>query len=225
MHLSPILLFLTPLAAVLDWFAVATRNKPLEFFAKPAVVALLLVWLWNQTGLIWPVGLFACGLFFSLLGDVLLMLPEERFIPGLAAFLAAHLFYIAGFTHSMPPASLPSLVLALLIALSGWQVFVRVRSGLSAAGLERLKLPILAYSTVIGVMLFSALLTLLHDAWSAGAALLASAGALLFFFSDCLLAWNKFVEPLKYGKLAVIVTYHVGQALITLAVASRYGPV
>src|SRR5687768_7510626 len=38
------------------------------------------------------------SLLFSLVGDVFLMLPRDRFIPGLVSFLAAHLVYIVAFT-------------------------------------------------------------------------------------------------------------------------------
>lgn len=37
------------------------------------------------------------ALLFSLAGDVFLMLPGNYFIPGLASFLVAHVFYIALF--------------------------------------------------------------------------------------------------------------------------------
>ena len=39
------------------------------------------------------------GLVCSLAGDVLLMLPSDRFAAGLASFLVAHLCYIAAFTR------------------------------------------------------------------------------------------------------------------------------
>src|SRR2546421_8113482 len=42
--------------------------------------------------------LIVAGLICSLAGDVLLMLPRERFVAGLVCFLFAHLFYIAAFT-------------------------------------------------------------------------------------------------------------------------------
>jgi uncharacterized membrane protein YhhN len=217
------LILLTPLVALLDWFAVATQNKRLELFAKPAVMVLLLAWLWTATGFRGPTIFFAAGLLFSLAGDVFLMLPKERFIAGLISFLIAHLFYIIGFTRSLPPASLPVFIVAALVALTAWQIFRRVRAGLAASGKEKLILPVLVYTTVISVMLFTALLTLINDNWGAGTALLASAGGLLFFLSDGILAWNKFVEPLKNGRLAVIVTYHVGQMLIALAAAGQFG--
>jgi hypothetical protein len=52
--------------------------------------------------------------------------------------------------------------------------------------------------------------------WIAGPALLVSGGAVLFFLSDTLLAWNRFVTPLPNAKLQVRVTYHSGQLLIVL---------
>ena len=43
---------------------------------------------------------FVAALVCSLAGDVLLMLPTDRFVAGLAAFLVGHLCYVAGFwTH------------------------------------------------------------------------------------------------------------------------------
>src|SRR3954469_11318097 len=42
--------------------------------------------------------LVVAGLLCSLVGDVFLMLPRERFVAGLVSFLFAHLFYIAAFT-------------------------------------------------------------------------------------------------------------------------------
>jgi uncharacterized membrane protein YhhN len=41
--------------------------------------------------------LFVCGLILSAVGDVFLARSEEDFVRGLAAFLGAHLAYIAGF--------------------------------------------------------------------------------------------------------------------------------
>jgi uncharacterized membrane protein YhhN len=37
------------------------------------------------------------GLFFSLLGDIFLMLPDDHFLMGLVSFLLAHLAYIGAF--------------------------------------------------------------------------------------------------------------------------------
>jgi uncharacterized membrane protein YhhN len=51
---------------------------------------------------------------------------------------------------------------------------------------------------------------------------LLSSGAILFFVSDALLGWNKFVRQLRYGNIQVIITYHLGQAFIVLGVAVHF---
>ena len=43
--------------------------------------------------------LICLGLLCSLVGDVCLMLPQDRFIAGLLSFLLAHLAYIAAFSR------------------------------------------------------------------------------------------------------------------------------
>jgi uncharacterized membrane protein YhhN len=48
---------------------------------------------------------------------------------------------------------------------------------------------------------------------------LAVGGAALFFASDTLIAWNRFVRPRPWMPLAIIVTYHVGQAGLVLSLA------
>jgi uncharacterized membrane protein YhhN len=218
----PTTLLLALLLALLDWIAVLKEQKTLEYIAKPAVMLALLTWLWSvsgfQGGLLW----FGLGLFFSLLGDIFLMLPRDRFIPGLVSFLLAHLAYVIGFTRTLPPVNLGSLLLAVFVTAAAGFVYRRIASGLAASGNTRLKTPVFIYTNVISLMLLAALLTLLSPEWSARTALAASLGALLFFISDGILAWNKFVAPLRHAKLAVIVCYHLGQILITLGAALHY---
>lgn len=220
--MSYLLIGVALLVAIADWVAVATQRKTLEYFAKPGVMLVLLVWLWQASGfsgsLIW----FGLGLVFSMAGDIFLMLPRERFIAGLVAFLLAHVAYVVGFNQTPTAFNLAGFILAVLVALVFLRVYRRIAAGLDASGQAALKTPVLIYSLVISVMLLSALLTLAADTWQAGAAILVSAGALLFFLSDTLLAWNKFVTPIKWGRLAVIITYHLGQILITVGAALHY---
>jgi alkenylglycerophosphocholine/alkenylglycerophosphoethanolamine hydrolase len=221
--LTNLLLIVGLLVAVLDWFALARNLKTLEYFAKPGTMLLLLAWLWLATGfqggMIW----FALGLIFSLGGDIFLMLPRERFIAGLVSFLLAHLAYIVGFNLIPPPLNLASLLIVVLVALPGILIYRRIRQGLAAHGQGQLALPVLVYSTVISVMLISALLTLIRpdSEWLPGPALLASAGALLFFLSDTLLAWNKFLAPLPGGRVLVHITYHLGQYALIVGAAAN----
>lgn len=220
--MSYLLIGVALLVAIADWVAVATQRKTLEYFAKPGVMLVLLIWLWQASGfsgsLIW----FGLGLVFSMAGDIFLMLPRERFIAGLVAFLLAHVAYVVGFNQTPTAFNVAGFILAVLVTLVFLRVYRRIAAGLDASGQPALKTPVLIYSLVISVMLLSALLTLAADTWQAGAAILVSAGALLFFLSDTLLAWNKFVTPLKWGRLAVIITYHLGQILITVGAAWHY---
>jgi uncharacterized membrane protein YhhN len=75
------------------------------------------------------------------------------------------------------------------------------------------------YATFISLMLFSALMTLFRTDWLSSPAYLVSFGAVLFVASDIVLAWDKFVNPVRRGRLVVMMTYHLGQfALIAGAV-------
>ena len=85
-----ILLFLV---AALDWVAVAKNWKKVEYIAKPAAMLVLLGLLALVGGFSsLPLICFGLGIFFSLAGDVFLMISYARFserwfLPGLAAFL------------------------------------------------------------------------------------------------------------------------------------------
>mgnify|MGYP000630993613 CR=1 FL=1 len=212
MSIIPLGIYL--LVAVLDWVSVAKSLKPLEYLAKPGAMIVLIAWMVSLGGLNPPAVWFSLGLVFSLAGDVFLMLPVEQFVAGLVAFLIAHLCYTVGYNTTPLPVNVVSAILLALVALVAIRLYRRIEKGLIAVGQGALRLPVLLYSLVISVMLFSALTTFLRSEWAPGAALLAGFGALLFFLSDSLLAWNKFVQPLRNGRLMVIITYHLGQALI-----------
>jgi uncharacterized membrane protein YhhN len=94
--------------ALLDWIAVGTKFRPLEYVAKPGVMLILLIWIWSLGGFSGPMVWFALGAIFSLGGDVFLMLPNEHFIGGLVAFSLAHLAYIIGLNQVFPPVNLAS---------------------------------------------------------------------------------------------------------------------
>jgi uncharacterized membrane protein YhhN len=208
--------------AVLDWVAVAKQWKAVEYIAKPGVTLALLAWLWNAGGwqghLLW----FVIGLAFSLAGDILLVLPREQLIAGLVAFLLAQMAYIGGLNQIPPPINLASIAIALLVAVTALRIYGAIVDGLAATGRHSLKMPVLAYVAAISLMLISALLTLIRSEWDPGAAWLLSSGAILFFVSDALLGWNKFVRQLRYGNIQVIITYHLGQAFIVLGVAVHF---
>ena len=207
-------------AAAVDWIAVAKGWKKVEYAAKPATLALLFVWLLIVSRLQGVLLWFGLGLLFSLAGDVFLMLSDRWFILGLAAFLLAHLMYIAGFNIPLPDVSpVWSLGLAVVLGLSAARLLRRIVDGLAAKGLRRLVGPVLLYGMIITLMLLSAMLTLFRAEWKVLTALLVSAGAALFYFSDSFLAWDKFVVPIKNGRLLNMVTYHLGQIALVVGAA------
>jgi uncharacterized membrane protein YhhN len=220
--MSYLFFFLALVIAILDWVAVARQWKRVEYFAKPATMLALLAWLGVNGGFQGPMSWFALGLLFSLGGDVFLMLPREQFIPGLVSFLIGHICYLIGFNATGILINAASLILLVVVLFTGYRVYQRVATGLKASGNNKLKLPVLIYSIVISLMLFSALTTLIRSDWRIFAAVFASSGALLFFISDSTLALNKFVSPIPNGRVIVMVTYHLGQILIALGAALRF---
>lgn len=220
-----ILIVLSLMCAMIDWIAVARDDRRTEYWAKPATLVLLLA------GFLWlspspPGGLvaaFALGLVFSLAGDVLLMLPGDRFIGGLVAFLLAHLAYIAAFNLGGPSLTLPGLLLLVLVAVAAWQVLSRLTAAMAAGGRRKLILPVVVYGIVLGLMTWSAVSTLLHPAWPRTAAWLAAAGGCLFFFSDTALAWLRFVRPLPGGRPLEMIAYHLAQYALSAAVLLKAG--
>jgi alkylglycerol monooxygenase len=145
------------------------------------------------------------GLAFSLAGDCLLMFPGF-FIPGLLAFLVAHLFYIALFKRGMP--WFPSLRTLLLTLVAGAGMYAFLFPGLNPV----LRIAVAAYVIVIALMAAQAVgrATVLRDRAAVGVAV----GAVFFMLSDALLATNRFAHPLPTAQLWVLSTYYLAQILI-----------
>jgi uncharacterized membrane protein YhhN len=149
---------------------------------------------------------FVIALACSLVGDVFLMLPSDRFVAGLAAFLAAHLAYTAGFL--LGPGSVGGLAIGAVITAVVAVPFAIHLVRKVRVSAPAVVTPVVAYTVAISAMVASA--TGLGNAW-------AIAGAWLFFASDALIGETRFVRPLTHGALAIIVTYHVGQALLVVS--------
>lgn len=150
--------------------------------------------------------LLLAALALSLAGDVFLML-SGYFIPGLVAFLLAHLAYIALFRLDLP--WFPNRrALAATLGLGVAMYSVLWLGGLPAG----LRAPVAAYVLVIALMAAQAIgrATVHGDR----AALAVALGAGFFMLSDSLLAVNKFVSPLPMSQVGVLSTYYVAQTLI-----------
>ncbi|WP_322509252.1 lysoplasmalogenase family protein, partial [Anaerolinea sp.] len=67
----------------------------------------------------------------------------------------------------------------------------------------------------LSAMTFSALLTLARPDWNPQGALLLALGAVLFFLSDAILAWDRFLRPLRAPEVLMI-PYLLGQVGIAV---------
>jgi alkenylglycerophosphocholine hydrolase len=209
--------------AFLQAIAVSGNLQPLEYIAKPAVMVFLFLWLYTRSGLQGNLLWFGLGILFSLAGDLLLMISSDRmFLFGLVAFLFAHIFYITGFCEELTTFHMWSLILVILIAMSVGLLIRRIVRAMRANGKNKLVGPVILYGTVISVMLYAAMSTIDVPAWKTSAALFVSAGAFLFCASDAILAWNKFVFPIRNGRVWNIVLYHLGQIGLIAGVISQF---
>lgn len=209
--------------AALEALALQKNWFKLEVIAKPAVMIVLFIWLVTSVGLEGALLWFGLGILFSLVGDVLLMISLDRlFLAGLAAFLLAQIAYIIGFNIPVPEMSIWGVALALIIGMGGARVIRRILDAVTAKGQGRMRIPIAVYGTVISVMLLSAMLKQFDPTWEAWAALLVGTGGFLFYISDIILAWNKFVAPIRHGRIYNIAAYHLGQIALIAGVIAQY---
>ncbi len=203
-----LLLALTLVVAAADWHAVFHEIKPLEYLCKPLTMVVLvgatLALDADDPGVrTW----FVVALVLCLIGDVFLMLPQDLFVFGLGSFLLGHVAYIIGMQVDGVAGTrfLIGLVLVLAaLAVIGSRILRGVRDGSE----PELTGPVVAYMSVISAMVASAI----------GAGHVAAVvGASLFYASDALIAWNRFVADTRHARLSIIITYHLAQIGLVLS--------
>ena len=208
--------------AILNFVAIWKGWIWLQFIAKPGVMVMLIIHLWTSVGLAGAPLWFGLGILFCLVGDVFLLWLDRFFLPGLVSFLIGQIAYIIGFNSPATPLSLWGLLLALIIGLSCARVMRRILTSIAEKGPAQMRIPVMAYGMVISLMLLSAMLKLTDSSWGAAASALAGLGAFLFLMADIVLGWNKFVTPLKNGRLLNIAMYHIGQILLVAGVVMQF---
>lgn len=212
--LAGILLAAAAVAAVADWVGTARRIRRVRVVAKPLTLVLLVALALTVDAEDTAVqAWFVAGLVLSLAGDVFLLVPDDRrlgplppFIWGLAAFLLGHLAYVLGMVVDGPSA-LWALVGVAVVGATAGAVVPRLLAGVRRTDPSLLG-PVVAYMAVISVMVVAAF---------GRAVPVGVAGALLFYASDATLGWNRFVSPSRAAEVAVMVTYHLAQALLVLS--------
>ena len=172
------------------------------------------------------------------------MLPSDRFVHGLTAFLVAHLCYIVAFARSL--IEYGTWVVAAAVTVVSAILYARIRRGLIERGKEKLLVPVTMYVVVISLMVVAAVGTVFVDRFGDVVTFIRPAddsggstgllvrvdepnlvlapviGAILFYVSDALIGWTRFVRDVRHGRVAIMVTYHLGQIGLVLSLA-RYG--
>jgi len=205
-----VLLAGTGVVAIADWVAVVASTRRLEYVAKPAVmIGLIAVALALRPTSPAERAFFVIALALGMASDVFLMLPKDMFVAGLAAALVEHIAYIAGFRARNVNVAL--LAIAFVVALASVAVLLPPIYRALRNSSPKLVAPVIVYVAVFVVMVASA---------GGTGSLVALGGAVLFFYSDAILAWNRFVRPVPFGRIVNIVPYHVGEALLVLSLVT-----
>lgn len=201
------------IGAALEWLP-----RPLLFVAKPLATILIAAAAWPR-GREVPVvrRLVLAGLGLSLLGDIALLWPQEGFLPGLVAFLLAHLCYIAAFCRPLRFAARPGpFVLYGVVALA---ILAWLWDGVAPG----LRVPVIAYVACLASMAAQGAGVWLAARGTPAEALArrAAMGGALFLASDALLAVNKFAVPLPFASLWILATYWAAQWAIASSLPAR----
>ncbi|MBK0013770.1 lysoplasmalogenase [Stenotrophomonas sp. S41] len=194
----------------------------LHWLAKPATTLLIAAIAWRARPAASPSYRRAvlAGMLLSCVGDIALMLPVDAFVPGLVAFLLAHVCYIVAFRAGLRAGAGLWGALVLLGAFATLNVL-----GLSPHLPAPMRIPVLAYVVVLASMAVLAL----ARAWTrrplvapeACSARWAAVGAVFFVASDSLLAWDRFAGGLPLASLLVLSTYYAAQYAIARSVGRR----
>ncbi len=148
----------------------------------------------------------------SAAGDFLLAMPwwEPSFVLGLAAFLVAHLCFLAALlplcSRSSPRLAAAAVVVAACIALLIWFWPKLIAEGMAV--------PVVVYIGVLGAMVCAALLARLPTPWTA-------LGAVCFAVSDGMIGIDKFV--LGSEALAVPIWWAYATSLMLITAGFFFG--
>lgn len=198
------------LAQVYGWSTVDVASKPVLI---PALMGYSYTAINIKSRLAF---LLIIALFFSWLGDVLLIFQEQNsafFIMGLLSFLTAHIIYTIIFRKSsneFRPKTF-TYATAFLLLVYGLLLVAMLWSGLGA-----MKIPVLFYTLVITAMGLSALFR------RATGSSLVLVGAMLFIASDSLLALNKFDSPFIGAGFWIMSTYILAQFFIVAGMVNFF---
>lgn len=193
--------FLAGIHLDLSWLRLSSKAVP---------VLCLAVWLWppRERYAQW----IAAGLVLSLVGDMVLEVDEQLFLPALGAFLLAHVAYAAAY---LTVSRTPRWGLGALFLLFGAGIWLFLRPGLGT-----LAPPVGVYIAVICTMMWRSAALMGAEGLARREQWAALIGALCFGLSDALLAFRLFVHPVAGMSYVSILLYWAGQLGIAFSAVS-----
>ena len=224
------------LGFLFHWISVLFEWKRIKPFAKAFAMILVIVWTFYFAHFEanYQIIILLAAQAFGLLGDILLLFPGKWFVWGLGAFMIGHFFYLGLlfdvlFTSCKGEFLKGSTWVIALIGLVLWfsYLFFFMRFLSPYIFKNKSDLPfwsaVVFYGAVLSfIVVFSAWCVYIIPGYS-WIRLCLPIGAALFFVSDNILAYDRFVKKIRYGRLWVIVTYHLGQFNLAVGFLSLLG--
>lgn len=189
-------------------FFIPSEPTSFKIFMKLIPMALIILYAIRTRSFLPPnyKRIIIAGIFVCMIADGVIY----WFLAGLLTFFIGHIFYIFAFSLIVRDA-MPKWTAALLLLygalMASWIAGSQFQSGEYTLGIA-----IIAYISIILLMGWMAIRTRLP---------LAIIGALLFIFSDSVLAIDRFVYDVPYRDAFVMVSYYAAQLFIAASIGSR----
>ena len=217
------LYFLFWIILALDCYLMQAGYQENRLFTKTLLVPILLIAIFVETSHTNHKRskiLANLALTFCFLGDFFLLNDSNPnyFIVGLASFLIGHLCFIVFFYRLKQYK--PKYSNFLLVTSLGVFSYVALLITIlwSSIDAQHLALPVTLYAFVLGLMLLSAIYSIKNRSIKKLATNHFIPGAVFFVISDSLLAINKFLLPIDYAGLAVMITYGLAIFLLSTGI-------
>lgn len=195
------------LFSLIDFFGIYLEKQLMVNFAKPMLMITLFWYYYSNTKQLNKC--FVLGIFFSFLGDLLLLgTGENYFIFGLLFFLIAHVFYIIMVLSFIQTRKFKDFIMAGVPFLLLFLVLMNVLF----AGLGAMKIPVIIYAMTISF--FGVVSLVLYLETKTKISLLLLVGVLIFISSDTILSLNLFYKTQSFYPILIMMSYVLAQYLI-----------
>lgn len=221
---NSLLLFLA--VSTIQLFAQLSDNHNLAIGTKILLMPTLALWYHQATTKEQRLNSVLLALFFSWLGDCLLILAKEKplfFLLGLASFLLAHCHYIYTFIKNGAKFRLNFFTTTIIVITISY--LITLLSMLLPVLPDPMKIPVIVYGIVLCSTLCISLFLLdkLMQNW-----LFLFLGIILFITSDSLIALNRFrpelLQTLPNVSFLIMLTYLIAQFWIIRSLSHLNNP-